>query len=333
MTSSTSSPSGISPAAIVRVDSVAAIPPPAHAVVDVAILDMNHGFPNIGHDAIVDAISTVARDLRATLDAGGRSLRIVSLAVRDKHVVPAAGRFGLLVGTGGPGHIDPNLNTAEGEDTIIEDGRWERPLHALFDAAIADERVAILGVCHTYGILCRWAGIADPILRDRVTGGKSIGVRMTRLTDASLAHPWFEQMVRALDGRRTFPVVDSRYYDLVPRPGDLPSRMSALGYEAATGDLPAKALTMVEFARTADGTTPRIFGVNHHPEVASSDDLERTLDEKLAIGEISATVHESRSSILAELRRPESDERARLIGSAYTFTNLIRYHVERLIAA
>ncbi|MBV9440536.1 MAG: hypothetical protein JOZ24_11135 [Candidatus Eremiobacteraeota bacterium] len=320
------------PLEIVTPQSVAEIPNAVAGTIDVAILDMNHGHTNLGHDAIVGTVERIAGELGEELAARGRRVRVVSLPVRDRHVVPPPGRFGLLIGTGGPGHIDPRRNRTQAEGTIVEDAAWEAPFFALMDAIRDDGETAVIAICHTYGVLCRWAKIAEPVLRDAVLGGRSIGINCTALTDRALAHPWFAPMVAELRGATRFPVVDSRYYDLVPT-GELPAGTTALGFESDERGERRRALTMVEFARRADDTAPRILGVNHHPEVVSADALEAALQRGRAAGEISDEVYRSRSAIITELRRPGHDETARSVGSAYTFTRLVRHHLERMIAA
>jgi hypothetical protein len=114
----------------VRAASIAEIPPADPAILDVALLDMNYGFLNLGHDAIVSIVAQVADDLDAALQAAGKTVRVVSLPVRNKFVVPPVERFSLYLGTGGPGHIDPRRNVAEAEATILEDPAWEAPLYA-----------------------------------------------------------------------------------------------------------------------------------------------------------------------------------------------------------
>ena len=46
-------------------------------------------------------------------------------------------------------------------------------------------------MCHTFGVMCRWLGIADAVLRGPEKGGKSFGIVDNLLTDAALEHPWF----------------------------------------------------------------------------------------------------------------------------------------------
>ena len=83
----------------------------------------------------------------------------------------------LYVGTGGPGHLDPRLNDGAeaGSQGIKEDPAWEPRLFELFDAIRADDEAALFAVCHTFGVMCRWLGVADAVLRGPEKGGKSSG--------------------------------------------------------------------------------------------------------------------------------------------------------------
>src|SRR5687767_145564 len=163
----------------VRVEREDQRPPDDPSAVDVGVLDMNHGWPNIGHDAIVMGIQTMACEIREELLAAGLRVRAVSYDVRRGGVIPrppAPGDDGgVFVGTGGPGHLDPRRNdgVSEGSQTIAENPAWEAPLFAWFDAVRAHPRAALLGICHTFGVMCRWLRIAEPVLRGPEKGGKS----------------------------------------------------------------------------------------------------------------------------------------------------------------
>ena len=91
------------------------LPAADRAKLDVAILDMNHSWPNVGHDAIVHAVLEAAEEVRDALTSSGRVIRAVSFDVRRRHEIPPSpnGRFRLYVGTGGPGHLDPRENDGE----------------------------------------------------------------------------------------------------------------------------------------------------------------------------------------------------------------------------
>ncbi len=121
----------------VRVEREDERPPDDPSAVDVGVLDMNHGWPNIGHDAIVMGIQTMACEIREELLAAGLRVRAVSYDVRRGGVIPPAPATGsdggVFVGTGGPGHLDPRRNdgVSEGSQTIAENPAWEAPLFAL----------------------------------------------------------------------------------------------------------------------------------------------------------------------------------------------------------
>ena len=83
------------------------------ARVDVAVLDMNHGWPNLGHDSLVHAVMDASCEVTARA-RGGRAAR-AGAVVRRAPLGHAAGarpepRFSLYLGTGGPGHLDPRAN-------------------------------------------------------------------------------------------------------------------------------------------------------------------------------------------------------------------------------
>src|SRR5258708_7827044 len=119
----------------VRVHTTEDIPALDPHTLDVAVLDMNHSWPNLGHDALVKAIGEIALDLHPLLVDAALSIRVISYDVRLRFMVPEepGERFGLYVGTGGPGHLDPSLNDgiAEWTQAIREDPAWEKPLFRL----------------------------------------------------------------------------------------------------------------------------------------------------------------------------------------------------------
>ena len=181
------------------------VPPADRNKIDVAILDMNHSWPNVGHDSLVHAILAAAAELRDEIVAAGIKVRVISYDVRRRLQIPSSpnGRFQLYVGTGGPGHLDPRMNnghTAESQG-IDESIEWEAPLFRLFDAILANERAALLAVCHSFGLMCRWSGVASVRLREE----KSSGMPTNVLTDHVATHPWFSQFAEQLPDHRHFP--------------------------------------------------------------------------------------------------------------------------------
>lgn len=306
----------------VRVNGAA--PAAARDRIDVAILDMNHSWPNVGHDSIVHAVLETAELYRERLVARGRKVRAISFDIRRAMQMPAApnGQFHLYIGTGGPGHLDPRFNdgVAEVSQGIMETTEWEAPLFRLFDAIHAHRDAALIGVCHTFGLMCRWSGLAAPVLRAE----KSSGMPENVLSESGVEHPWFRQFGARLGDGRHFRVVDNRLFDL--RVQSVRSE-SLIAFDHETGE----ALTMVEFARDAAGTMPRVFGVNHHPEIIDREHIMTVLEEKRAHGEVSQQWYEERATTMRDLFHGEAELQSRLT-SEYTLLAPLRHHLGRLIA-
>lgn len=319
----------------VRVDRAGDEPPADPAVVDVALLDMHHGWPNLGHDALVHAVQNAVCDVREGLAERGMAVRVVSYDVRRGHVVPRPPGRGpvLYLGSGGPGHLDPRRNDGAGPGSqgIAEDPAWEAPLFRLFDAIAADPDGVLLGVCHTFGVMCRWLGGVDVVLRGPEKGGKSAGIVDNILTDAAAGHPWFGRFAEALPDHRHFPVLDNRLYDLVPRAGRLAGAVG-LAREALGRNGPAgEALTMIEVARSSDRVTPRVLGVNHHPEIVNRPRQLTILKQKLARGEVTAEWYEERARTLIEPLADPAGDRLLHLTSSYTLMGPLRLFLYRAI--
>ena len=320
----------------VRVESPADVPPPAAHVVDVAILDMNHGWPNLGHDSIVHAVQDAACDLIPRIGPSGLSVRAISYDVRRSHAIPEppGGRFALYLGTGGPGHIDPSRNDgqAPGTQGIVEDPAWEPKLFALFDRVRASEDAALVAVCHTFGVMCRWSGVAQPVLRGADKGGKSAGILENVLTPEGQRHPWFARLAEELPDGRRLPVVDHRLYDLIPD-GPLPPETVAIGRETrGVGGPSGDALTMLEFARDTQGEMPRVFAVNHHPEIVDRERQRLVLARKRERGEVTDEWYHERLTVLEASHPvdPLRDRRLHLT-SDYTLLAPLRFHLYRQV--
>ncbi len=308
------------------------LPAPDDEIIDVVLLDMNHGLANLGHDSLVHAIHESARPLEKEL---GLRVRVLSIDVRRSSDFPALDpeRFTLFIGTGGPGHLDPRQNTGVEEwcEGICETTDWEKPLFELFDRILADDRMALIGFCHSFGLICRWAGIADPVLRD-ATKGKSQGIVAYRLTEAALEHPWFARFADELVDSPNFRVLDSRLFDLVAN-GRLPAGAAILATEQGPANGGTPAMTMVELARDSNGVMPRILGANHHPEVVDLHHMEEVLDEKLEKGEVDEAWHLERGNFLRQFwSEPDTDERMRRT-SRYTLLDPIQFYVRKAMLA
>jgi len=299
------------------------VPDAARDCIDVALLDMNHSWPNVGHDSLVHAVFEAAEEHRDALAAARTRVRVVSYDVRRKLQLPEApnGRFQLYIGTGGPGHLDPRRNdgVSEFSQGIAETTEWEAPLFRLFDAIVAHRDAALIGICHTFGLICRWSGVARPVLR----GEKSSGMPENILSDEGVEHPWFGRFANRLSDGRHFRVIDNRLFDLVVQsPGD--ANLVAFEEESA------EALTIMELARDAGGTMPRVFGVNHHPEIIDREHIMTVLEEKRQHGEVTDSWYRERAVTMRDLFHGEAERQSRLT-SEYTLLGPLRFHVRRLI--
>ena len=317
----------------VRLAPRTAIPERDPRILDVAILDMNHGWPNVGHAGVVAAFQDATCELSLPLAAAGLSVRSISFDVRRALQLPGAAddRFAIYVGTGGPGHLDPRLN--DGSDPlaqgVAEDPSWEAPLFRLFDAIAEREDASLLAVCHTFGLMCRWLDVADPVARGPEKGGKSEGVLDNLLTDTARSHPLFAAFARLLGGRGRLRVLDSRIYDLLPR-DDARRRVAILAMETLGVDgPPGDAMTMMEVARDVSGRMPRIFGVNHHPEIIDRTNLMGMLRVKLDSGEVTREWYEKRIGTLSQHFPDERSDRQLHATSDFTFLGPLRFHVTR----
>jgi len=286
-------------------------------IIDVALLDMNHSWPNVGHDSIMHAVLECAE----SLGTSGLKVRVLSYDVRRRNAIPeeAGGRFSLYIGTGGPGYLDPRLNDGVSEfaQGIQETDAWEAPLFRLFDSIIEHPSAALIGICHTFGLMCRWSGAAHPELREE----KSSGMPTNVLSSAAADHPWFSRFASELPDGSHFRVVDNRLFDLVLDGGGA----TPIAFE----DERSGTITMAELARS--GEMPRVWGVNHHPEIIDREHLLGVLREKRAHGEVSAQWYEERSHTLENEMIGDAEQQSRLT-SEYTFLGVLRHHLQRLIA-
>jgi hypothetical protein len=213
---------------------------------------------------------------------------------------------------------------------IREDPGWEEPAFRLFDAIRADDGAALLAVCHTFGVLCRWSGAADPVLRGPAKG-KCTGVLENVLAPAAAEHPWFRRFASRLGENGRLRVVENRLLDLVPRP-DGPSWAVPIGFETlGRGGGPGDAVTMIEFARDRSGVMPRMFAVNHHPEIVDRFRQVTILSRKRDRGEVTDEWYRERLDILTrDFPEEDVDQRLRLT-SDFTLLGPLRFHLFRQV--
>jgi hypothetical protein len=308
------------------------LPKREDGIVDVAVLDMHHGWPNLGHNSIVQAVREAACDFEPLIRKAGLHIRVFSFDVRKAGLLPElpGGRFSIYLGTGGPGHIDPHRNdgVAEYAQGVREDPAWEARAFALFDSILKDREASLLAVCHSFGVLCRWSGIAKPVQRGDEKGGKSAGIVENALTEAASAHPWFRGLMRETGSRR-FQVIDSRLFDLIPDATAV-LKVAPLSFETLPGDHSVgPALTGVEFARDHAGTMPRIFGVNHHPEIMDSGRQKVIIENLWEQGEVTRAWYDERMKVLAAGNRDLELAQQLALTTGYTFVWPLRFQLVR----
>lgn len=319
----------------VRVERPEDIPAADPRVIDVAVMDMNHGWRNLGHDSLVQVVKDAACDLAGVFAETGLRIRVLSYEVRRRHMIPEApgGRFAIYIGTGGPGHIDPRRNdgSAEGSQGINEDPAWEGPLFALFDGIRKSDDAALLAVCHSFGVMCRWSGAARPVLRSAAKGGKSAGIQDNVLTEDAVRHPWFGRLAEELPDHRRVRVVDHRLFDLIPAPA-LPPGLTPIAYETRGVEGPTgEAITMIEWERDGAGTMPRVFAVNHHPEIVDRSRQMLVLRQKLERGEVDQAWFDDRARVLTETYSDDARDQRLHLTSDYTLMGPVRYHLYRQV--
>jgi len=318
-----------------RIETPDQLPIADERIIDVAVLDMNHGWPNLGHDSLVHLVQDAACDTFEILKSTGLKLRALSYDVRRSAMVPQNPNqhLNLYLGTGGPGNIDPKMNDGQSEASqgILEDPSWEGKVFDLFDAIRENKKAVLLAVCHTFGVMCRWAGIATPQFRGPEKGGKSTGILENILTPEARQHPWFGRFAEALPETGRFRIVDNRLFDLIPN-GPLPDGLIAIGYETpGINGAQAEALTMVEWRRDQAGIMPRMFGVNHHPEIMDRARQLMILERKHDRHEVSDRWYQERIDILTQSYPEENSELLLALTSDYTLVAPFRFHLYREI--
>lgn len=316
-----------------RVERNGDVPPADPRVLDVAMLDMHHGWPNLGHEALVHVLQNAVCDLREPLLRARLNVRVISYDVRRGQALPEppGGRHTIYLGTGGPGHLDPAVNDGrDGSQGIDENPAWEARLFTLFDAIRGDQRASLFAVCHTFGVMCRWLGAADAVLRGAEKGGKSIGVRHNVLSHEGQGHPWFKPFAQTLGTAARFPVLDNRLYDLIPF-GAAPAGVKLLARECLDDGAAGDAITMVEVSDDRAEVIPRILGVNHHPEIVNRQRQLVLLEKKRARGGVNEQWVAERIAALTEPVDAGTDDHALYLTSSYTLMGPLRFALYRAI--
>src|SRR4029077_10408612 len=149
---------------------------------------------------------------------------------------------------------------------------------------------SLIGICHSFGLMCRWSGVANPVLREE----KSSGIPTSVLSEAALQHPWFSRFAEKLPDHRHFRVIDNRLFDLVIEDN---CDVSCLAFENEQ----SAAVTMLEFSRDPGGEMPRVFGVNHHPEIVDREHVLSVLDEKRLHGHVTEEWYRERADTMSSM--------------------------------
>lgn len=290
---------------------------------------MNHGFPNLGHASVVERLERIGAEERNRLGRSAPEVRVVSYDVRRGLAVPSsAARFPLVVGTGGPGALDPRENDGVSPHSqgIAEDPAWEAPLWRFFDALLARSDCALFGICHTFGLLARWSGFGQAVARGPEKG-KSAGAVPNRLTREAEAHPWFGGYYRTSSEGRVR-VLDSRLFDILPS-GRGPG--TVLAWEADGAGARGDAMTMVELDRFEDGS-PRVWAVNHHPEIGGAAEQRESLMRLASEREVGPGWLEERLQALDAFDVSAETERELRATRAFTFEEPVRAVLSRALA-
>ena len=118
---------------------------------------------------------------------------------------------------------------------------------------------------------------------------------------------------------------------MIPK-NDASKRVAVMATETLGVDgPPGDAMTMMEVARDVSGRMPRVFGVNHHPEIIDRANLMGMLKIKLERGEIAKEWFDLRMSTLAEHFPDERSDRHLHVTSDFTFLGPLRFHVTRAL--
>jgi hypothetical protein len=118
----------------------------------------------------------------------------------------------------------------------------------------------------------------------------------------------------------------------VPSPDGPPAAVQPIGWETlGIGGPRGEAVTMLEFARDSGGLVPRVFAVNHHPEIVDRYRQVMILGQKRERGEVSEEWYRERLEILTgSLPDEDVDQRLHLT-SDFTLLGLLRFHLFRQI--
>ena len=110
----------------VRVERPEDVPAADPRAIDVAVLDMNHGWPNLGHDSLVHAIMDASCETIEALEEAGLRVRVLSFDVRRSGVLPEA-PGGRLLALRRHGRPRPHRPARERRGGALRPGRAREP--------------------------------------------------------------------------------------------------------------------------------------------------------------------------------------------------------------
>jgi hypothetical protein len=88
---------------------------------------------------------------------------------------------------------------------------------------------------------------------------------------------------------------------------------------------------MIEFARDRGGVVPRVFAVNHHPEIVDRSRQVMILDQKRARGEVSDEWYRERLEILTHAFPGQDVDQQLHLTSDFTLLGPLRFHLFRQV--
>jgi GMP synthase-like glutamine amidotransferase len=206
----------------------------AAATIQIAILDMYDGSPNIGMQCIKNIIMEWQQSNKV-------SAEVVVFNTRGNGEIPAP-HFDLYIATGGPGSP---LDT-------VQDA-WDIQYTQWLDHMLAINKPVFL-ICHSFQIACRHFNLGTVCLRK----SKQVGI----LPVHTLIH---DELFNGL--QETFYALESRSYQIIAPNDTKLKEMNAqiMALEKMRPQVPLeRAIMAIRF-------TENMYGVQFHPEAALSD--------------------------------------------------------------
>jgi hypothetical protein len=88
---------------------------------------------------------------------------------------------------------------------------------------------------------------------------------------------------------------------------------------------------MIEFARDPNGIVPRVFAVNHHPEIVDRFRQVMILNQKRSRGDVSEAWYAERLEILTRSYPDENLDQRLHLTSDFTLLGPLRFHMLRAL--